>query len=260
MTDIDMADTAVNMDDPTDMANLVDTDMIDNMAAKAAKNFDVYILQDVSGSMTDQSKSVANGINEIIDDLKKRYDEPCEYTATITFSTFSSNTMIRIGKQTPIKQFHPIKPPTCDGLTAMWDSTGIKLELMKEKSNNVAAVLYIFTDGSDNDSIKYRRDDIRKMIAAKSEMHSVLFVGSDPTSAETATSLGVDRNCSIQHSSDNTPIAYEVCRRALARCVIGDTQTTTFSASDIQLTETPQSFGTFNHSSSSNLDDNDSSM
>ena len=258
-TAVDMADTAVDMDDPTDMANPVDTDMIDN-TAKAVKNMDVYFLQDTSGSMMDHSLTVATGMNEIIDDLHNRYEKPCEFTATITFSTFSSNSMINIGKKTPIEEFRLIKRPKCDGLTAMWDSAAIMLKSMNETSSNVAAVLYIFTDGVDNDSRKYNKDDITKMIADKSEMHSVLFVGSDPTSAETANSLGIGRNCSIQHSSDNTPMAYEVCRRALARCVIGDTQTTTFSASDIQLSETPQSFGTCNYSSSSNLDDNASSM
>ena len=208
---------------------------------KATKNIDLYIVQDTSGSMADQASSVSKGINEIMEDLNQRYEAPCEYTATITFCTFSSNALISIGEQTSIKDFPPIEPPKCCGLTAMWDSVGAMLLLMQKNSSNVSATLYVFTDGSDNDSYTYNKDKIRKMIESKSEMHSVLFVGSDPTSAETAHSLGLGRNSSIQHPSDNTPIAYEVCRRSLARCVIGDTQTTIFSNDDIQLSETPHS-------------------
>lgn len=208
---------------------------------KAKKNIDLYIVQDTSGSMTNQSSSVSNGINEIIHDLKQRYEAPCEHSATITFCTFSSNALISIGEQTSIKDFPPIEPPKCSGLTAMWDSVGAILKLMQKNSINVSATVYVFTDGSDNDSNIYNKDTIRKMIESKSEMHSILFVGSDPTSAETAHYLGLDRNSLIQHPSDNTPIAYEVCRRSLARCVIGDTQTTMFSDDDILLSETPHS-------------------
>jgi hypothetical protein len=208
---------------------------------RAKKNIDLYIAQDTSGSMKSQAPSVANGINEIIDDLNQRYEAPCEYSATITFCTFSSNALISIGEQTSIKDFPQIEVPQCNGLTAMWDSVGAMLTLMQKNSNNVSAVLYVFTDGSDNDSNIYNKDTIRKMIELKSEMHSVLFIGSDPTSSETAHSLGLDRNSSIQHVPDNTPIVYEVCRRALARCVIGDTQTTIFSDDDIMLSETPHS-------------------
>jgi uncharacterized protein YegL len=204
------------------------------------KNIDLYIVQDTSGSMKSQAPSVANGINEIIDDLKQRYKEPCEYTATITYCTFSSNALISIGEQISIKDFPLIEAPQCNGLTAMWDALGPVLTLMQKNSSNVSAVLYVFTDGSDNDSYIYNKDKISEMIESKSKMHSVLFVGSDPTSAETAHSLGLDRNSSIQHVPDNTPIVYEVCRRALARCVIGDTQTTIFSEDDIVLSETPQ--------------------
>jgi hypothetical protein len=51
--------------------------------------------------------------------------------------------------------------------------------------------------------------------------------------------MGLDRMHSIQHDSDSTPVAYEVCRRALGRCVSGDTQSTEFNESDIVLSETP---------------------
>jgi hypothetical protein len=51
--------------------------------------------------------------------------------------------------------------------------------------------------------------------------------------------MGLDRVHSIQHDSANTPVAYEVCRRALGRCVSGDTQSTEFNHDDIVLSETP---------------------
>jgi hypothetical protein len=70
-------------------------------------------------------------------------------------------------------------------------------------------------------------------------MHSILFIGSDPSAKRNAAGMGLDRVHSIQHDSHDTPVAYEVCRRALGRCVSGDTQSTEFNNDDIQLSETP---------------------
>jgi hypothetical protein len=73
----------------------------------------------------------------------------------------------------------------------------------------------------------------------RNPMHSILFIGSDPSTKRNAAGMGLDRVHSIQHDSDNTPVAYEVCRRALERCITGDTQSTEFNDSDIILSETP---------------------
>ena len=73
----------------------------------------------------------------------------------------------------------------------------------------------------------------------RNPMHSVLFIGSDPSARRNAADMGLDRVHSIHHDSSNTPVAYEVCRRALGRCVSGDTQSTEFTQDDIVLSETP---------------------
>ena len=44
----------------------------------AVKDMHITIVQDVSGSMEDQRKSVANGVNEIVREVQSRYREPCE--------------------------------------------------------------------------------------------------------------------------------------------------------------------------------------
>jgi hypothetical protein len=73
----------------------------------------------------------------------------------------------------------------------------------------------------------------------RNPMHSVLFIGSDPTTMKNAHDIGIDRMHSIQHDANSTPVAYEVCRRALGRCVSGDTQSTEFTQEDIVMSETP---------------------
>ena len=210
----------------------------------AVKDMTVTFVQDVSGSMEDQRRSVVNGINEIVGDLKKRYAAPCEHNATVCVIRFSSHDNIRIGPTMSVQDMPAmtVADLKCDGSTALWDAVAIAIARMNTNSAGVPATTYIFTDGDNNDSMRHTQSGVNEMIAdnkKKNPMHSVLFIGSDPSTRRNADDMGLDRVHSIQHDSENTPVAYEVCRRALGRCVSGDTQSTEFNESDIALSETP---------------------
>ena len=217
-----------------------------NLPPIATKDMDVTFVQDVSGSMEAQPVSVVNGINEIIGDLQKRYRAPCEYKAHARIIEFSSHDNIRVGKRVPVGDVPLINPSEllCDGMTALWDAVAVAIDQMNTSSAGVPATTYIFTDGDNNDSKTHTQSGVNEMIAdnkKRNPMHSILFIGSDPSAKRNATGMGLDRGHSIQHDSHDTPVAYEVCRRALGRCVSGDTQSTEFNDDDIQLSETPSS-------------------
>jgi len=210
--------------------------------AAAVKDMHVIIVQDVSGSMSDQRRSVQTGINEIIGELQSRYNEPCPHKATFCIITFSSHDCISVGPAVPVHDVEKLHNLTCDGMTALWDAVAIAIAQMNEKSNGVPATTYVFTDGDNNDSRKHTQASVNEMIAdnkKRNPMHSILFIGSDPSTKRNAAGMGLDRVHSIQHDSDNTPVAYEVCRRALERCVTGDTQSTEFNEDDIVYSSTP---------------------
>ncbi len=213
----------------------------------AVKDMHVTIVQDVSGSMENQRTSVANGITEIFGDMKKRYREPCQHKATVCVIKFSSHDNIAVGPVIPISEVKPItmRDLLCEGMTAMWDAAAVAIDHMNKHSAGVPATTYIFTDGDNNDSKLHTQSSVNEMIAdnkRRNPMHSVLFIGSDPTTRRNAENIGLDRVHSIQHDSANTPMAYEVCRNALGRCVSGDTQSTEFNHHDIAMSETPQHY------------------
>ena len=210
----------------------------------ATKDMDVTFVQDVSGSMEYQRVPVVKGINEIIGDLQKRYRAPCEYRAHIRIIKFSSHDNIRVGEQVSVHDVPFMKSAdlACDGMTALWDAVAIAIDQMNTSSAGVPATTYVFTDGDNNDSKTHTQSGVNEMISDnknRNPMHSILFIGSDPSAKRNATGMGLDRVHSIQHDSDNTPVAYEVCRRALGRCISGDTQSTEFNDDDIVMSETP---------------------
>ena len=215
-----------------------------NLPPIATKDMDVTFVQDVSGSMHDQRVSVVNGINEIIVDLKKRYRDPCEHRAHIHIIQFSSHDNIRVGERVPVHDvpIMALNDLVCDGMTALWDAVAIAIDRMNTSSAGVPATTYVFSDGDNNDSRVHNQSGVNEMIAdnkKRNPMHSILFIGSDPSTKRNAAGMGLDRMHSIQHDSHDTPVAYEVCRRALGRCISGDTQSTEFNDDDIQLSETP---------------------
>ena len=214
----------------------------DNLPPIATKDMDVRFVQDVSGSMEDQRISVVKGINEIMGDLKKRYRAPSPHSAHIQLITFSSHDNIRVGERVSVHDVNLMDPTElrCDGMTALWDSVAIAINQMNTNSAGIPATTYIFTDGDNNDSRKHTQSGVNEMIAdnkTRNPMHSILFIGSDPSAKRNAVGMGLDRVHSIQHDSHDTPVAYEVCRRALGRCISGDTQSTEFNDDDIHLSE-----------------------
>jgi hypothetical protein len=210
----------------------------------AVKDMHLTIVQDVSGSMEDQRRSVVTGMNEIIGEMKSRYKSPCPYNATFRIIKFSSRDRIHVGDAISVHDVQPMNPDdlVCDGMTALWDAVATAIKLMNEESVGVPATTYIFSDGDNNDSVRHTQSGVNEMIAEnkkKNPMHSILFIGSDPSTKRNASGMGLDRVHSIQHDSENTPVAYHVCSRALGRCISGDTQSTEFNDDDILLSETP---------------------
>jgi Mg-chelatase subunit ChlD len=238
-TSNNMADEIIN-----NPSSNQDTQDQANLPPIATKDMDVTFVQDVSGSMHDQRVSVVNGINEIIVDMKKRYRDPCEHRAHIHIIKFSSHDNIRVGERVPVHDvpIMDLNDLVCDGMTALWDAVAIAIDRMNTSSAGVPATTYVFSDGDNNDSRMHNQSGVNEMIAdnkKRNPMHSILFIGSDPSTKRNAAGMGLDRMHSIHHDSHDTPVAYEVCRRALARCVSGDTQSTEFNDDDIQLSETP---------------------
>jgi Mg-chelatase subunit ChlD len=211
-------------------------------SVKACKNICVIFAHDLSGSMDGSRKLIADGTNEFVQDLQKRYAQPCEFNAMFCLITFSGET-ITVGEWTDIHSMPVFRPDSfvCNGTTPLWDASAIGIDKMERECQECTAALYVFTDGEDNNSRNANRNTIRDRIAKMNPAkHTMLFIGSDPlSSAANAAAIGVARTKSLNPSSDNTPSAMRACTNTIARCVTGETQTPEFNDSDIIMSEGP---------------------
>ena len=215
-----------------------------DQSVKACKSIRVIFAHDLSGSMEENRKMIADGTNEFVQDLQSRYAPPCDHTAKFCLMTFAGDA-ITIGEWTDV-QAVPVfdaKSFICSGTTPLWDACSLGIDKINHECNGCTTALYVFTDGDDNNSRKATRKTVRSQISnLDSTIHTMLFIGSDPlSSAANADAIGVTRTKSLNPSSDNTPSAMRACTNTIARCVTGETQTPEFNDTDIAMSEGPPS-------------------
>ncbi len=211
-----------------------------DLTVKACKNMSVVFIHDLSGSMEPNIGTMVTGTNEFIQDLQGRYAQPCNFTARFLLITFAGD-RITVGNWCDVMDVVPYTRANfkCDGSTPLWDACNIGLDKILTDCSGQFAAIYAFTDGDDNNSKNATRDSIRKKIATLDpNIQTMLFIGSDPmSSSANAEYIGLDRQHSLNPSSDSTPSAMRACTNTIARCVTGETQTPEFSQGDILMSE-----------------------
>lgn len=211
-----------------------------DISVKACKDVRVVFIHDLSGSMEDNIHMMVTGTNEFIQDLKARYQQPCEFEAEFLLITFAGD-RISVGEWRNVNGIEPYTRANfpCSGSTPLWDACDVALEKVTSECQGTVTGIYTFTDGDDNNSRRATRNIIRTKIEALDKtVHTMLFIGSDPMSAsENAEHIGLDRVHSLNHDTDSTPYALHACTNTIARCVTGETQTPEFNENDITISE-----------------------
>lgn len=124
--------------------------------------FRVEFILDESGSMISQRKTVIDGFNEQIQEMKKEETEK-EIEYLISLTKFSGQVEVVFSK-VPLSQIREITVedynPT--GSTALYDAVGKRIETAIEGETNV--LVYIFTDGQDNASREFSSNTLKTLI------------------------------------------------------------------------------------------------
>lgn len=155
----------------------------------------VFIL-DKSGSMAGMEQDVIGGFNSMIE--KQKSIGGTAYVSTILFSNFSEVLHDR-------KRLEEIQPLTdkdyeVGGCTALLDAIGGAVKHIgnihkyaRKEDVPTKTVFIITTDGMENASTEYRKDQIKKLINRQEKQFGweFLFVAANIDAVETAESLGI---------------------------------------------------------------------
>ena len=163
------------------------------------KKMDVVFILDRSGSMGGTESDTIGGYNSYIDDLKNK-------EARITTVLFD-NEYEMITKRQDVKEVKKLtkKQYFVRGCTALLDAIGKTIKYMeKEKSEKVLFI--ITTDGYENASHEFNKEQIKEMIQGHKDWE-FMYIGADIDSYSEGQSLGIDSSNIANYKKDKKGIS-----------------------------------------------------
>ena len=155
---------------------------------------DIIIVLDRSGSMDSIKDDMVNGLKAFIKDQKKGPGE-CK----VTLIQFDSTAYEVLFTATPIKEVKDIKleprgcTPLLDSVGRAITEAGSRFEALSESERPEFVIVMIITDGYENASREYNRQQINDMIKHQIEKYNwnFTYLGANQDAFAEAASIGI---------------------------------------------------------------------
>ena len=150
------------------------------------ERLDVVFLLDMSGSMQGMEEDTIGGYNGYLDNMKGSDAKVTTVLFNGSHEMITNGKCIKNVKKLSRKQYIP------GGSTALLDAIGDTIKYMDEKGSD--KVLFIITtDGEENSSRRYTKEDIKKLINIHDNWEFI-YLGADIDSYSEASSIGIKSN------------------------------------------------------------------
>lgn len=176
----------------------------------------IIIVLDRSGSMNRIKTDVIGGLNSFI---KQQQDLPGECSLTVVqfddqFETIYQNVLIKAVRPFDENTFVP------RGSTALLDAIGqtinsvnLEIEVLPKSKQPKKTIFVILTDGEENCSRKFNRDQIFEMIELQKKNHQweFVFLAANQDAIKTASLMGIGAASSMTFNTttDGTRATYD---------------------------------------------------
>lgn len=171
---------------------------------------DITLIVDRSGSMNSIKEEAESGINAFIKEQKE-----CEGFALLTLVQFDTSfETVHKGKPIETVTDFTLIPR---GMTALLDAvgktineTGERLNLMREEDRPALVVVAIITDGEENSSHEFTKDQIKKMIEEQQNTYNwqFTFLGANQDAFAEAGGMGIRQSATLNYKGDKSGVAY----------------------------------------------------
>lgn len=184
---------------------------------------EVIGILDRSGSMYGKEQDTVGGINSLLSELKSNYDPNSNDIIRVSLKLFDHEEELlwrsRLLSDIDCLNVNEFVPK---GQTALLDALGNTLKyFMQKRLLNPEAytkcLIYLATDGYENCSKIYTREDIKKMIeTAKTQYNiDVIYLAANQDAILEAGNIGIDAKQAINYceNSENTEAVYRAVGR-----------------------------------------------
>lgn len=155
---------------------------------------DIIMILDSSASMDTMGKEPVQSVNAFLNEQK---NNSLDDGATFTLVTFNHHTNV-IMDNIPLKNAMPIE--MCDynplGYTALNDAVCSTIKNVLESSKPRSKIVVIITDGEENSSLKYTKEDTKKMIKDCQDNHDwkFIFIGANIDAFAEGCNLNINKS------------------------------------------------------------------
>jgi Mg-chelatase subunit ChlD len=177
---------------------------------------EIVCVLDASGSMESTKASAINGFNDLVEEQRQQPG-----SCSMTLVTFN-NAWERKYLAEPLANIAPLTDASYrpGGGTALYDALGHTIETVGEVAAKSGAqvVFVIITDGGENASQDYRRQDIVKLTAEKEVSGwRFVYIGANQDAFSEALNLGLQHAASANYAANaaGTATAYAVSSSAV---------------------------------------------
>ena len=170
----------------------------------------IFLLLDMTSSMSRNKEGAMDACNEFIEGLGDNQRLGIQSDAVFTLGVFNSNIGLeRVAKEVPVE-----KAPKIDhehyqpaGATPLYDAVGQSMDLLESHVGPV--MLVIQTDGEENSSQSFTRQDIVKRVAEKTALGwQFVYLGCDIDAMEHGADIGIPAGNTMSYTRLNAKTAF----------------------------------------------------
>jgi len=181
---------------------------------------EIICIVDKSGSMDKVKHDTIGGFNQFLEGQKQEDGD-----ANFTLVLFDTKNKI-VYNGTPIQEVEPLNEDTYrpGGWTGLFDAVGVGIDATLDRRESTPederagkVIMAILTDGEENSSKEYRREDVfRKIDEQRDNGWEFIFLGANQEAINSGQSIGIksDKIMAYVGSAEGTRAAYA--------CSLGD--------------------------------------
>ena len=159
----------------------------------------VFFLLDMTGSMGENRSATIDAFNEYVGSLKSD-----DATSGLKFSLAIFNSAIGIGLNIDKESLSEVPKLTDmnyepNGTTPLYDAIGFSIDSLERAEGSVLFI--VLTDGYENSSTRFNKDDITQKISRKTEQDwKFVFLGCDIDAIEEGRDIGISPESAKSYS------------------------------------------------------------